>query len=94
MKNMDLTKGTVFKTLCVFALPMILGNMLQQGYNIVDTWVVGKFIGSDALAAVGSAFAAGVKIDAFAYTTVQEYANSFSTFIAQNKGAGKNERIS
>lgn len=57
MKNMDLTKGSVFKTLCVFALPMILGNMLQQGYNIVDTWVVGKFIGSDALAAVGSAFA-------------------------------------
>ena len=49
MKNMDLTKGAVFKTLCVFALPMILGNMLQQGYNIVDTWVVGKFIGSDAL---------------------------------------------
>ena len=40
MKNMDLTKGTVFKTLCVFALTMILGNMLQQGYNIVDTWVV------------------------------------------------------
>lgn len=40
MKNMDLTKGTVFKTLCVFALHMILGNMLQQGYNIVDTWVV------------------------------------------------------
>ena len=41
-----------------------------------------------------AAFTAGVKIDAFAYMTVQEYANSFSTFIAQNKGAGKKERIS
>lgn len=36
---------------------MILGNMLQQGYNIVDTWVVGRYAGSDALAAVGAAFA-------------------------------------
>ena len=55
---------------------------------------VGKFIGSDASAAVVAAFAAGVKIDAFAYMTVQEHANSFSTFIAQNKGSGKKERIS
>ena len=55
---------------------------------------VGKFIGFDASAAVVAAFAAGVKIDAFAYMTVQEYADSFSTFIAQNKGAGKKERIS
>jgi len=35
---------------------MILGNLLQQGYNIVDTWVVGHYVGSNALAAVGSAF--------------------------------------
>lgn len=47
----------VFTTLCFFALPMILGNILQQGYNIVDTWVVGRYAGSDALAAVGAAFA-------------------------------------
>lgn len=36
---------------------MIMGNILQQGYNIVDTWVVGRYAGSDALAAVGAAFA-------------------------------------
>lgn len=41
----------------VFALPMIFGNLLQQGYNIVDTWVVGHIAGPDALAAVGAAFA-------------------------------------
>lgn len=57
MFQRDLTKGPVFHTLCVFALPMILGNLLQQGYNLVDTWVVGRFVGPGALAAVGSAFA-------------------------------------
>ena len=57
MAQKDLTKGAVFTTLCFFALPMILGNILQQGYNIVDTWVVGRYAGSDALAAVGAAFA-------------------------------------
>lgn len=57
MFQKDLTKGPVFHTLCAFALPMILGNLLQQGYNLVDTWVVGRFVGPGALAAVGSAFA-------------------------------------
>lgn len=53
MEKRDLTKGDVFSTMCFFALPMILGNILQQGYNVVDTWVVGHYIGSNALAAVG-----------------------------------------
>lgn len=52
----DLTSGPVFSSMFFFALPMILGNLLQQGYNIVDTWVVGHYVGSNALAAVGSAF--------------------------------------
>lgn len=52
----DLIKGNVTKTLLLFALPMILGNMLQQLYNVVDTFIVGHFIGPDALAAVGSSF--------------------------------------
>ncbi len=56
MHQRDLTKGPVFSTLCFFALPMILGNVLQQCYNVADTWVVGHFIGAGALAAVGSAF--------------------------------------
>ena len=43
--------------MCFFALPMILGNLLQQCYNIVDTWVVGHYVSSAALGAVGSAFA-------------------------------------
>ncbi len=57
MVNQDLTKGNVTKSLLLFAAPMILGNLLQQCYNIADTWVVGKFVGADALAAVGSSYA-------------------------------------
>ena len=52
----DLTQGPVMKTMLRFAVPMILGNLLQQCYNIADTLIVGKFLGADALAAVGSAF--------------------------------------
>ena len=52
----DLTKGPVMKTMLLFAVPMILGNLLQQCYNVADTLIVGRYLGSDALAAVGSAF--------------------------------------
>ena len=54
--NQDLTKGPILKTMLLFALPMIAGNLLQQFYNIADTLIVGKFLGSQALAAVGSAY--------------------------------------
>ena len=52
----DLTKGPVLKTMFLFALPMILGNLLQQCYNIADTLIVGRVLGSNALGAVGSSF--------------------------------------
>ena len=52
----DLTRGPVMKTMLLFAVPMILGNLLQQCYNVADTLIVGRFLGADALAAVGSAF--------------------------------------
>lgn len=52
----DLTKGNVAGTMLLFAGPMILGNLLQQCYNIADSLIVGRFLGSDALAAVGSAY--------------------------------------
>ena len=54
--NTDLTHGPVMKTMLRFAIPMILGNLLQQCYNIADTLIVGRFLGAGALAAVGSAF--------------------------------------
>ena len=52
----DLSQGKVFATMSLFALPMLLGNVLQQAYNVVDTWVVGRFVGAGALAGVGSSF--------------------------------------
>ncbi|MGN0152076.1 MAG: MATE family efflux transporter [Wujia sp.] len=52
----DLTKGPVMSSMLRFAGPMILGNLLQQCYNIADTLIVGKYLGANALAAVGSSF--------------------------------------
>lgn len=53
----DLTNGSVTKTMLLFSIPMILGNLMQQLYNITDTLIVGKFIGTEALAAVGASYA-------------------------------------
>ena len=53
----DLTVGSITGTMLRFALPMILGNLLQQFYNIADTLIVGRYLGANALAAVGAAYA-------------------------------------
>ena len=52
----NLTEGSVTKTILLFSLPMIAGNLLQQLYNIADTLFVGRFLGSGALAAVGASY--------------------------------------
>ena len=52
----DLTRGTILRSLLLFALPMLAGDILQQLYNIADTLIVSRAIGRDALAAVGSAY--------------------------------------
>ena len=54
--NRDLTRGPVMGSMLLFAVPMILGNLLQQCYNIADTLIVSWYLGPDALAAVGSSF--------------------------------------
>lgn len=54
--NDYLIKGPITKSLLLFSIPMILGNLLQQLYNIADTFIVGQYIGPNALAAVGSSF--------------------------------------
>lgn len=53
----DLTHGKITVNMLLFALPLMAGNLLQQMYNIADTWVVGHYIGTDALGAVGAAYA-------------------------------------
>ena len=52
----DLTKGSISKGLVSFAVPMIAGNILQQFYNIADTLILGRALGTEALASVGSAY--------------------------------------
>ncbi len=52
----DLTKGNITKNLLCFAFPLMIGNLLQQLYNVADTLIVGRFLGSEALAAVGSSY--------------------------------------
>ncbi len=52
----DLTQGPIGANLFRFAVPLMIGNLLQQFYNIADTWIVGQFLGADALAAVGSSY--------------------------------------
>lgn len=52
----DLTQGNEVKLIIAFSLPMLIGNVFQQLYNMVDSWVVGNYVGKEALAAVGASF--------------------------------------
>lgn len=53
-KTMLMTEGVIWKQFLLFSVPLLIGNLFQQLYNTVDSVVVGNFIGSEALAAVGS----------------------------------------
>ena len=50
----DMTKGNPMKIILLFSIPVLMGNLFQQFYNMVDTIIVGQYLGSKALAAVGS----------------------------------------
>ena len=54
--NQDLTQGRITSSLLRFAWPFMVGNLLQQLYNVVDTLIVGRYLGSNALGAVGSSY--------------------------------------
>ena len=52
-RSTDMTTGSIWKRMVSFAVPVFLGNLCQQLYNTVDSVIVGKFVGKQALAAVG-----------------------------------------
>ena len=52
--KIDMTKGNPMKIILLFSIPVLMGNLFQQFYNMVDTVIVGQYLGSKALAAVGS----------------------------------------
>lgn len=56
MRTIDFTSGSIFRKILLFSMPLMVGNVFQQLYNVVDTLVVGKFLGEAPLAAVGSAY--------------------------------------
>lgn len=52
--DVDMTQGSILRHLTMFALPLLAGNLFQQLYNMVDTWVVGNFVSNEAFSAVGT----------------------------------------
>ena len=83
-KVKDMTRGTPIKLIVTFALPMLLGNAFQQLYSLVDTAVVGKVLGTAALAAVGSAG----WLDWLVLGCMLGLTTGFSIVISQRFGAG------
>lgn len=78
-----MTKGNIWKLLIIFSIPLILGNLLQQMYNTADSIIVGNFVGSNGLAAVGSGTALINLIIAFS----QGAAVGAGVIVSQNLGA-------
>ena len=80
----DMTAGSPFKLILGFAVPMLLGYLFQQFYNMVDTMIVGKCLGVTALAAVGSTGSINFMINGFCIGV----ASGFAIPVAQKFGAG------
>ena len=88
-QNNLMTEGSIVKSLLLFALPLIFGNLLQQMYNTADSIIVGNFVGSNGLAAVGSGTALINLIIAFA----QGAAVGAGVVVSQYIGADKKDKI-
>lgn len=86
----DFTKGKVIHQILMFALPMLVGNVFQQMYNIVDSIIVGRFLGKEALAAVGASFPVIFTLIAF----IIGIGGGFSIVIAQYFGAKNYDNVS
>lgn len=85
----DFTQGPIRRSLILFSLPLIAGNLLQQFYNIVDTWVVGHYLGKTALAAVGSAFSLMILLNSLLLGLCMGSGVVFSQLL----GEGRRERM-
>ena len=85
----DMTKGSPFKVLILFTLPLAIGNIFQQLYNMADTIIVGRYVGADALAAVGSTGTVMFLLNGFA----QGITAGFAVLTSQRYGAKKTEGV-
>lgn len=88
-KTINMTKGNPYSLIFRFAMPLMLGNIFQQMYTLVDTMVVGKGVGVDALASVGAAD----WLNWMCFGMVGGLAQGFSIPVAQEFGAGHKEKL-
>ena len=88
MKN-NLLTGKPVKSIILFALPIMASSMLQYNYNLVDNIIVGRFVGTEALAAVGSVGA----INSFIIGAALGLTSGFTISVAQSFGAGEKRRM-
>lgn len=89
MATKDLTNGKPFKLILLFALPIFLGNMFQQFYNLADALIVGRVLGINSLAAIGASGPLIFLIISFIFASTQ----GFSVVTAQNFGAKNYEKV-
>lgn len=87
--ELDMTKGSPFRLIIKFIIPVILGNIFQQLYSLVDTVIVGQFVGLQALAAVGATGTISFLILGF----TQGLTTGFTVLISQRFGAGDEEGV-
>ena len=87
--TLNMTEGKPLKLLSVFALPLLIGNLFQQAYNLADTMIVGKLIDSDALAAVG----ATGSISFLFFSICNGISSGGGIVTAQYFGAGDTQRV-
>lgn len=87
--NHSLTQGPITRNMLLFALPLMLGNLLQQMYNLADAWVVGRFLGPDALAAVGSSYT----LMTFLTSILLGLCMGSGAAISMQYGAGQQDRL-
>ncbi|UQT38568.1 oligosaccharide flippase family protein [Acidaminococcus intestini] len=80
--TMDMTKGSIWKSLFLFSLPLLLGNLFQQLYSTVDSLVVGNFVGADALGAVTSMMPAVNTLIGLLWESVRGPVSSFPNTLA------------
>lgn len=85
----DMTKGSAGKLIFAFAMPMLIGNIFQQLYNMVDSIVVGRYVGSEALAAVGTSF----PIIFLLVSLVNGLTNGSGIIISQFFGANQPDKV-
>ena len=88
-KDVDMTHGNITKHLISFALPLLIGNVFQQLYNTVDTWVVGNYVSNEAFSAVGSVGPIINMLIGF----FMGLSSGAGVVISQYYGAGRNEKV-